>query len=184
MGAQVREILTQIPDVTHVKDDLTETLPKLGLEVDEEQARLVGLDNTAIAQQLQNYLEGSVGGSILESTENLPVRVRIANSNRGDLSQIASLNLQPTQQGGSEPNLRPLSALGKFNLVPQLASIARRNEQRVNTVQAFISAGTLPSVVLGELQERLETEKFDNFLQDTDMNLVENKLKVGKLPEI
>ena len=158
LGAQVREILTQIPDVTHVKDDLTETLPKLGLEVDEEQARLVGLDNTAVAQQLQSYLEGSVGGSILEATENLPVRVRIANSNRGDLSQIASLNLQPTQQGGSEPNLRPLSALGKFNLVPQLASIARRNEQRVNTVQAFISAGTLPSVVLGELQERLEAE--------------------------
>ena len=164
LGAQVREILTQIPDVTHVRDDLTETLPKLGLEVDEEQARLVGLDNRAIAQQLETYLEGSVGGSILEATENLPVRVRIANSNRGDLSQIASLNLQPTQpnqQGGAEPNLRPLSALGKFNLVPQLASISRRNEQRVNTVQAFISAGTLPSVVLGELQERLEAANFE-----------------------
>ncbi|WP_414620063.1 efflux RND transporter permease subunit [Calothrix sp. CCY 0018] len=161
LGAQVRGLLTQIPDVTHVRDDLTETLPKLGLKVDEEQARLVGLDNTAIAQQLQSYLEGSVGGSILESTENLPVRVRIANSNRGDLSQIASLNLQPNQQGGTETNLRPLSALGNFNLVPQLASISRRNEQRVNTVQAFISAGVLPSVVLGELQERLEAEKFE-----------------------
>ncbi|MGB3638518.1 MAG: efflux RND transporter permease subunit, partial [Rivularia sp. (in: cyanobacteria)] len=162
LGAQVRGILTQIPDVTHVRDDLTETLPKLGLKVDEEQARLVGLDNTAIAQQLESYLEGSVGGSILEATENLPVRVRIANSNRGDLSQIASLNLQPNQQsGGSEENLRPLSALGNFNLVPQLASISRRNEQRVNTVQAFISAGVLPSVVLGELQERLEAQNFE-----------------------
>ncbi|MBV6625610.1 MAG: efflux RND transporter permease subunit [Rivularia sp. (in: Bacteria)] len=164
LGAQVREVLTQIPDVTHVKDDLTETLPKLGLEVDEEQARLVGLDNRAIAQQLETYLEGSVGGSILESTENLPVRVRVANSNRGDLSQIASLNLQPTQQGGNEPNLRPLSALGKFNLVPQLASISRRNEQRVNTVQAFISAGVLPSVVLEQLQERLEAQNFESKL--------------------
>ncbi len=164
LGAQVREILTQIPNVSHVRDDLTETLPKLGLEVDEEQARLVGLDNRAIAQQLETYLEGSVGGSILEATENLPVRVRIANSNRGDLSQIASLNLQPTQptqQSGTEANLRPLSAFGKFNLVPQLASISRRNEQRVNTVQAFISAGTLPSVVLGELQQRLEAQNFE-----------------------
>ncbi|MDJ0676259.1 MAG: efflux RND transporter permease subunit [Calothrix sp. MO_167.B42] len=161
LGAQVREILTQIPNVTHVRDDLTEVLPKLGLTVDEEQARLVGLDNTAIAQQLQNYLEGSVGGSILESTENLPVRVRIANANRGDLSEIASLNLQPNQQGvGSELSLRPLSALGNFNLVPQLAKISRRNEQRVNTVQAFISAGILPSTVLEELQKRLEAKKF------------------------
>ncbi|MGF1675303.1 MAG: efflux RND transporter permease subunit, partial [Rivularia sp. (in: cyanobacteria)] len=52
LGAQVREILTQIPNVTHVRDDLTEVLPKLGLTIDEEQAKLVGLDNTAIAQQL------------------------------------------------------------------------------------------------------------------------------------
>ncbi|MGB6297719.1 MAG: efflux RND transporter permease subunit [Rivularia sp. (in: cyanobacteria)] len=162
LGATVREILTQIPNVTHVRDDLTEVLPKLGLTIDEEQARLVGLDNTAIAQQLQTYLEGSVGGSILEATENLPVRVRIANANRGDLSQIASLNLQPNQQGaGSELSLRPLSALGDFNLVPQLAKIARRNEQRVNTVQAFISAGVLPSTVLEELQKRLEAQNFE-----------------------
>ncbi|NJN07706.1 MAG: efflux RND transporter permease subunit [Richelia sp. RM2_1_2] len=165
LGAQVREILTQIPNVTHVRDDLTEVLPKLGLTVDEEQARLVGLDNTAIAQQLQSYLEGAVGGSILEATENLPVRVRIANANRGDLSQIASLNLQPNQQSGAtEPNLRPLSALGDFNLVPQLARISRRNEQRVNTVQAFITAGVLPSTVLQELQKRLETKKFESEL--------------------
>ncbi|MEA5593341.1 efflux RND transporter permease subunit [Rivularia sp. UHCC 0363] len=167
LGAQVREILTQIPNVTHVRDDLTETLPKLGLTVDEEQARLAGLDNTAIAQQLQSYLEGAVGGSILEATENLPVRVRIANANRGDLSQIASLNLQPNQPNqpnqpgaNSEPNLRPLSALGNFNLVPQLAKISRRNEQRVNTVQAFINAGVLPSTILQELQKRLETQNF------------------------
>ena len=162
LGAIVRGILTQIPNVTHVRDDLTEVLPKLGLTVDEEQARLVGLDNTAIAQQLQSYLEGSVGGSILESTENLPVRVRIANANRGDLSEIASLNLQPNQQSGAtEQNLRPLSALGDFKLVPQLAKISRRNEQRVNTVQAFISAGVLPSTVLEELQKRLEAQNFE-----------------------
>lgn len=162
LGSQVREILTQIPNVTHVRDDLSETLPKLGLEVDEEQARLVGLDNTAIAQQLQTYLEGSVGGSILEATENLPVRVRIANAKRGDLDQIASLDLQASQQGTSgEEEFRPLSALGNFNLVPQLANIARRNEQRVNTVQAFVTAGVLPSTVLGELEKRLEAQNFE-----------------------
>ncbi|MGB3652255.1 MAG: efflux RND transporter permease subunit [Rivularia sp. (in: cyanobacteria)] len=165
LGAIVRQVLTQIPNVTHARDDLTETIPKLGLTVDEEQARLVGLDNTAIAQQLQSYLEGTVGGSILEATENLPVRVRIANANRGDLSEIASLNLQPNQQNGAtEANLRPLSALGEFNLVPQLAKISRRNEQRVNTVQAFITAGILPSTVLEELQTRLEAEKFESKL--------------------
>ncbi len=45
--------------------------------------------------------------------------------------------------------------------MPQLASIARRNEQRVNTVQAFITSGVLPSTVLSALQERLEDANFE-----------------------
>ena len=161
LGIQVRAILAQVPDVTQVRDDLTEPLPKLGLRVDEEQARLAGLDNTAIAQQLDDQLEGSVGGSILEATEELPVRVRIASEKRGDLKQIASLNLQASQSSQNEnQSFRPLSALGKFNLVPELAKISRRNEQRVNTVQGFITAGVLPAKVLADFQQQLENSNF------------------------
>ncbi len=158
LGIEAREILTTVPDVIHVRDDLTEALPKLGLSVDEEQAQQAGLTNTAIAQQLESYLEGAIGGSILEATENLPVRVRVSNSERADLSQISSLNLSA---GGSNNNdFRSTSALGEFDLVPELANIARYNEQRVNTVQGYITAGVLPSVVLANFQERLEAENF------------------------
>ena len=159
LGIEAREILTTVPDVIHVRDDLTEALPKLGLSVDEEQAQQAGLTNTAIAQQLESYLEGAIGGSILEATENLPVRVRVSNIERADLSQISSLNLSA---GGSNNNndFRSTSALGEFDLVPELANIARYNEQRVNTVQGYITAGVLPSVVLANFQERLEAENF------------------------
>ena len=157
LGVEAREILTTVPDVIHVRDDLTEALPKLGLSVDEEQAQQAGLTNTAIAQQLSSYLEGAIGGSILEATENLPVRVRVSNTERADLSQIASLNLSA---GGENNDFRSTSALGEFELVPELANIARYNEQRVNTVQGYITAGVLPSVVLANFQEKLETENF------------------------
>ncbi|MGB7445289.1 MAG: efflux RND transporter permease subunit [Coleofasciculaceae cyanobacterium] len=159
LGMEVRRILTEVPDVTHVRDDLSEVIPKLGLSVDEEQAQRAGLNNTAIAQQLEAYLEGAVGGSILESTESMPVRVRLTNTDRGDLSQIASLDLRPEQS--NDRNFRPTSALGEFNLVPELANIARRDEQRVNTVQAFIKAGVLPSTVLSGLQQQLEEKSFE-----------------------
>ncbi|MDJ0591218.1 MAG: efflux RND transporter permease subunit [Pleurocapsa sp. MO_226.B13] len=157
LGIEAREILTTVPDVIHVRDDLTEALPKLGLTVDEEQAQQAGLTNTAIAQQLESYLEGAIGGSILEATENLPVRVRVSNTERADLSQISSLNLSA---GGNNNDFRSTSALGEFNLVPELANISRYNEQRVNTVQGYITAGVLPSVVLANFQERLEAENF------------------------
>ncbi|MEL6442454.1 MAG: efflux RND transporter permease subunit [Cyanobacteria bacterium J06621_8] len=156
LGMEARRILAGVTDVTHVRDDLSETLPKLDLAIDEEQAQQAGLTNTAIAQQLEAYLEGTTGGSILEGTENLPVRVRIGNSERGDLSQIASLNLS----AGDDNNFRSTAALGDFSLVPQLSRISRRNEQRVNTVQGFIQAGVLPSVVLADFQKALEDENF------------------------
>jgi multidrug efflux pump subunit AcrB len=159
LGMEVRRILAEVPDVIHVRDDLSEALPKLGLSVDDEQAKQAGLNNTAIAQQLEAYLEGAVGGSILEATESLPVRVRLTNTDRADLSQIASLDLRPEQ--ANDRDFRPTSALGEFNLLPELANIARREEQRVNTVQAFITAGVLPATVLSDLQQQLQARNFE-----------------------
>ncbi|MGB5970117.1 MAG: efflux RND transporter permease subunit [Spirulinaceae cyanobacterium] len=158
LGMEVRGILATVPDVIHVRDDLTEALPKLGLSVDEEQAKQAGLTNTAIAQQLEAYLEGAIGGSILEATENLPVRVRVSNVDRADLSQIASIDL--SAKGGGNSDFVSTSALGEFNLTPELANIARYNEQRVNTVQGYITAGVLPAAVLAKFQAELAANKF------------------------
>ena len=157
LGIEARGILASIPDVVHVRDDLSEALPKLALAVDEEQARQAGLSNTAIAQQLEAYLEGAIGGSILEATENLPIRVRVSNAQRADLGQIASLNLS---SNGGNKGFRSSSSFGEFNLQPQLSTIARRQEQRVNIVQGYISAGVLPSVVQAQFESKLEARNW------------------------
>ena len=173
-GEKARELLVHIPNVTHTRASLNEVLPQLGLRVDEESARLRGLDNTSIAQQLDTTLEGVRGGSILESTEELPVRVRLSNADRGNLNQIKSLDLlspggngnstsssssfgsqNSNSQNSNSLNSTPLSALGTFELEPKLSQITRYNGQRVNTVQAFIEAGTLPSNVLNEFKQQL-----------------------------
>ncbi|MEL6494684.1 MAG: efflux RND transporter permease subunit [Cyanobacteria bacterium J06623_7] len=163
LGIEARRILAGIPDVVHVRDDLSEALPQLELAIDEEQAQQAGLSHTAIAQQLEAYLEGAIGGSILEATENLPVRVRIGNAQRADLSQIAALDL--TADLNSSPNsdrgIRSLAALGDFSLQPQLATIARRQSQRVNTVQGYISAEVLPSVVQAKYEAALKNTGFE-----------------------
>ncbi|MBE9157538.1 efflux RND transporter permease subunit [Nodosilinea sp. LEGE 06152] len=157
LGLEVRGLLTTIPNVVQVRDSLSENRPQLALALDPEQVRQAGLTNGAIAQQLDAYSEGVTGGAILEATENLPVRVRLGNGDRSRLNTLASVDLQSPQSATA----RPASALGEFRLVPQLARIARRHEQRVNTVQAFITAGTLPSTVLTELQQRLEETNFE-----------------------
>ncbi|MDJ0719422.1 MAG: efflux RND transporter permease subunit [Prochloraceae cyanobacterium] len=161
LGNQTRKELAQVTNVTHTRTSLGEALPKLALFLDEEQAQLTGLDNTQIAQQLNANLEGNIGGSIFEDTEELPVRVRLSNSNRADLEQITTLDLVPNNQFSSEISASlPLSVLGQINLVPETAIITRRNGQRVNKVQGFITAGVLSSNVLADFKQRLSDTNF------------------------
>ena len=161
LGNLARAELAQVAQVTHTRTSLGEALPKLGLRLDEEKSRLTRLNNTQIAQQLNANLEGTIGGSILEGTEDIPVRVRLSNSDRANLDQITTLDLVAPNQLSSEnsPSL-PLSALGQINLVPETAIITRRNGQRVNTVQGFITAGVLPSTILADFKRHLSDSNF------------------------
>ncbi|MDJ0725290.1 MAG: efflux RND transporter permease subunit [Prochloraceae cyanobacterium] len=166
LGEQARSILAQIPNVTHTRDSSSEILPQLTLRLDEEKANLAGLDNASISRQLQAYLEGTTGGSVLEETEELPVRVRIANRDRGDSSKISSLDLLPSSIPRDSIDSRslgniPLSSLGEINLTPENSVITRRNGKRYNLVQAFIAPGVLPSEILAQFQTGLKDANFE-----------------------
>lgn len=154
IGNDLRAQLAQVKDVIHTRADLTAALPKLALAVDEAQAQRLGLENADIANQLNTSLEGATGGSVLEGTENIPVRVRVPDQQRGDLSAIAALEMvTPTGQV-------PLDAIADITLEPDLATIRHKNGQRLNTVQGFITAGALPDTVLGRLQQQLQASNF------------------------
>lgn len=184
LGDQARALLAAAGDVVHTDADLTETLPKLSVVVDEEEARLAGLDHAAIARQLDSTLEGAIGGSLLEATEELPIRVRLAEAGRGDLMQIQSLDLLPTRTTtGAARQLIPISALGRVEMVPERAVIARRNGRRVNVVRGYITAGVLPGKVLADFQQRLgdDFELPAGYEMEYGGEFAERNAAVGKL---
>ena len=148
----MRNVLAKCQNVIHTRSDQSETVPKLLFEVDEEESRLAGFTYAEVATQLNASLEGQVGGSVLESTEELPVRVRVANSERSSMSAIASLSLQPPD--GGEPVA--VAALAESRLVPERSLIPRFGNRRMNEVQAYIKAGVLPATVLDEFRTRWE----------------------------
>ncbi len=163
LGEQVREIMAQVPDVIHTEASLKTGRPKLWLQLDAEEARLAGLDNVGIASQLQQTLEGAVGGSLIEGTEELPIRVRLTGDARRELAEIASLDLLPQTAAGRSTLAGdgiPMQAVGQLTLLPELASITRRNGERVNTIAGFITAGVLPATVLSRFQAQLEASGF------------------------
>ena len=161
LGEQARIILNGLEGVTHTRASLADIRPQLKFELDEEKTRLAGLDYRAIAQQLDNSLEGSTGGTILESTEELPIRVRLASSDRGKMSNLDSLDLLPSIDNQNDAvNTVSLSSLGRASLTPELDNISHYNGQRVNTVQGFLRAGVLPDTVLKKFKQQLENSDF------------------------
>ncbi|WP_422019532.1 efflux RND transporter permease subunit [Roseibium sp.] len=161
-GDALRQLASGIEEVTVVRTTLESGAPQLKFSVDEDKARLVGLSLADVARQLEATLEGAVGGSLIEGTEELPVRVRIGDAARSDLSDIASLPLLPAigAAGTAGYDGVPLSAITDIRLEPSEGEINRRNGERTNTVQAFVQYGVLPEEALKKLQSEMDLAGF------------------------
>lgn len=159
LGDRTRAIVAGIPGLTQSRATLTGGAPKLRFALDEDRVRLAGLDLASVAAQLTAATDGAVGGSLVEGTQESPVRVRLAGADRAAPDRIASLALLDPAAGptGAWPGV-PLEALGDVELVPSESPIHRRNGERINLVQAFTALGVLPEEALAELRARLDAE--------------------------
>jgi multidrug efflux pump subunit AcrB len=155
LGLELRGILAEVPGVVHTRATLETGQPTVRLRLDDESARLAGLDNRAVAGRLLGRTDGVTGGSLLEANERLPVRVRLRAEDRHDLATLTTAGL-PDGDAWT-----PLSAIADLELRADSASIPHRNGRRCNTVQAYVVAGSLPSVVVAEVQERFAARGLD-----------------------
>jgi multidrug efflux pump subunit AcrB len=99
-------------------------------------------------------MDGIQGGSILESTEELPVRVRIGEEVRRTPDDLYRLHLA----GNGPGETFNLSSLARLEFEPSAGVITRRQGERVNTIEAYLRADVLPSRVQARIQAALETE--------------------------
>lgn len=157
LGEQYRKLLSGLDTITTVRASLETGAPKLVLKVDETAAHLAGLGLVDVAQSIDSALEGIVGGSIIDGGETLPVRVRADVKRRAELERILDLPLRPANAPiDNTPSVAldaiPLSAIANVSLAPSQSSIARRNSERVNTVQGFIPYGLLPQQALDSVR--------------------------------
>ncbi|WP_187430105.1 Cobalt-zinc-cadmium resistance protein CzcA [Roseobacter fucihabitans] len=163
-GAQMRRIISDVDAVTLSRGTVSTGAPEVSLTVNEAKARQTGFDLSMISRQLEAGLEGVTGGSLLEGSEELPVRVRFGDATRSDLSAIADMILLPPDAAaqsarGLFPGV-PLSAIADVTLTPGEPIITRRNAERVNTIQAFILRDVLPEEALAQVRAALDAEGF------------------------
>ncbi len=161
LGESVRAVLAKVPAVAHTGSTLSAGRPKLHVALDEEQANRAGLTAVELAGRLDADLEGAYGGSLIESTEELPVRVRAESDARSAVGRVAGLPLALGTDARGNPRWTPLGTVAELELVSERADIPRRRGERVNVVHGYLDAGTLPETARAEFSERLATSGFD-----------------------
>lgn len=143
LGQQVRLAMASIDGLTQSTASITMNEAQLKFHVSENETYLAQLSLTEIASQLQTALSGSIGGSVLEGTEEMPVRVRINDRQRSSLSAIEALPLINSQIGQTGP--LGIANVGYFELQPSISGITRLNSERINKIQAYLLP-TVPAV--------------------------------------
>jgi multidrug efflux pump subunit AcrB len=162
IGDDLMTRLGSVESIVLARTTSTGGAPKVVVDVDEARARVLGLDLSSVARQLNASLEGVTGGSLVEGSEQLPVRVRLGDHVRGNLDVIRDLPIVSPQTPGQAATgmfaAIPLSAIADISLQPSEAAINRRNGERVNTVQGF----TLRAVLPEEALKRVEADLAEN----------------------
>lgn len=142
---KVREIAVQVMDrlavnpiITEVNLDWNEKSKVLRLAVDQDKARMLGIDSQTLATNLQSLLSGSTISEFREKDKTVGIVFRIAPDSRQDLSLVKDMNIHI---GGSE--FIPLDQIAKISYAAEEGLIWRRDLKPAITVQANTIEGIL-----------------------------------------
>ncbi|CAH0990570.1 Cation efflux system protein CusA [Sinobacterium norvegicum] len=158
LGDEARRILSTTEHVVHSRATLEPGMPKVLVDVNEEASLISGMGLTQLALQLQANLHGAVKGSVIESTESIPVRIRVGDQQRQNLASLGDLTL-PTAGQEFNSGVR-LAALADLNLQPSRGAIPHRDGERVNVIEAYLAADVLPDAVLKDFQQKMKEQGF------------------------
>ncbi len=157
LGQQVRLVMSQVPGISHSTASIDAGAPELTLDLTRQSAAISQLGLNQIASQLNSQLEGQVGGSILEATEELPIRVKVA---REQLRSSDQLGMAPISSASGQYTWVDINSLGELELRSSISSITRRNGERVNKIQGFLLSGATAIDVSREIQQQLQKSGF------------------------
>lgn len=157
-GEQIRERMRRISYIEHTRATLMGGSPKLVFEANEDQTAMAGLTLGQVAQHMETALEGVSGGSLLESTEELPVRVRYSDEWRETLTALRAIDVPLPSNDQNRYSAIPLMALGDITLRPSESPIVRIDGERTNTIQGFIPFELLPETAFAAVIEELERD--------------------------
>ena len=157
LGQQVRFLMSSVPGISQSTASITMGEPQLNVDASSDTLSYLGLSLSDLASQMQINFSGLAGGSVLESTEEIPVRVRLSDSFRQDVAGINSMPIPVAGDGSANSaiNWSSLGAVASLTLAPSISSITRQDGERVNRIQAYLLPNVPPVDASNTLRQKL-----------------------------
>ena len=147
--AQVREIALKLaqavaanPKTVHVNFDWIEPERQVGIRIDQDEARLLGLSSQTLASVLNTVISGTPITQVRDDIYLVDVVARATDEQRVSLATLRNLQV-PLPSGQTVP----LSQFATFTYEQDYPLIWRRDRLPTLTVQADVTPGTLPDLL-------------------------------------
>ncbi len=152
--SEVREIALRLaqtmataPATRQINFDWMEPARELRINVDQDEARLLGLSSAAVAQVLNAHITGTTVTQVRDFIYLIDV---IARAQGGQSLSVSSLHTLPVPL--PDGRTIPLNQLASFEYGQEYPLVWRRDRLPTLTVQSDVAPGVLPEAVVNELR--------------------------------
>jgi len=146
IGLTLAQVLAKHPQTVDTNFDWIEPARQVRVQIDQNEARLLGLSSQALASVLNTVISGSPITQVRDDIYLVDVVARATDEQRVSLETLRALQV-PLPSGRTVP----LSQFATFGYEQEYPLVWRRDRVPTLTVQADVTSGTLPETVVSTL---------------------------------
>jgi multidrug efflux pump subunit AcrB len=150
IAGQVSQQMTGNPNLKNINYDWNEKSKVMHLAVDQDKARMLGLNSQSLALDLQTQLSGAAIAEYYEKDKTISIVYRLDAQNRKDLSSMKDM---PVHIGNGK--FIPLEQIAKISYDAEDGLIWRRDLKPTITVQADVVPGITGNDATQQVYESL-----------------------------
>ena len=135
LADRLTDEIEQIKGLTNVKHSAEEVRQELGIHIDRERIRTLGLDIEDVAQIVQTALRGAVVSDYLENDRSYDIRLKLPEQDMQQVQAIQSIRLFPRN---ASTQAVQLGDVARLELEPTPSRIKRDQQRRIVEISASL----------------------------------------------
>lgn len=151
LAESVSKAMAANPAIRDISFNWFEKVKSMHLEIDQDKARMMGIDNESLALSLQTHLSGIPIAEFRERDKLIDIVFRMDEADRKNLAKIRDLNIH---LGGGK--YVPLEQIAKISYRAEDGLVWRRDRQPTITVQGEIIPGVTGNDVAHQVFNQLK----------------------------